>query len=78
MHAANPLPTRARNHDRTQTVEHLFVDEMHTFNDLSHTKHIVRRSTVCKGAIIVGAEIETIPNESAACRRPDLSTQALG
>ena len=35
---------------------HLFVDEMKTFNDPSHAKHIVRRSSVCKGAIIVGAE----------------------
>jgi hypothetical protein len=34
----------------------LFVDEMNTFKDLSHTKYMVRRSTVCKGAIIVGAE----------------------
>jgi hypothetical protein len=35
---------------------HLFVDEMKTFNDPSHAKHLVRRSSVCKGAIIVGAE----------------------
>jgi hypothetical protein len=47
-----PAPDEDEHDYRTQTVDHLFVDEMKTFNDLSHAKHIVWRSTVCKGAII--------------------------
>jgi hypothetical protein len=54
----------------------LFVDEMNTFNDLSHAKHIVRRSTVRKGEIIVGPQMAAIPNGSAPCRRPDLTARA--
>ena len=45
-------------HDgRTQTVEHLFVDEMNSFDDLSHAKHIVRCSTVCKVRSLQGPKM---------------------
>ena len=56
MQADQPASDQNEHDGRTQTASHLFVDEMKTFKDPSHAKHLVRRSTLWQGAILVGPE----------------------